>query len=63
MAAACRGSAPMMLGLCKHVREVGNDEAKAVVHLVMAAVAWSIRSNSGGRSSARPWRRSRSVVS
>jgi hypothetical protein len=39
MATTCRGSAPVMLGQCKCVREVGNDEAKVVVHLVTTAVA------------------------
>jgi hypothetical protein len=62
MAAACRGSAAVMLGPCKRVREVGNDEAKAVVQLVMTAVTWSIGSDSGGRSSAWPRRRSRSAA-
>jgi hypothetical protein len=57
-----RGSAPVMLGPCKRVHEVGNDEAKVVVHLVTTVVAWSIGSDSGNWSSARPRRRSRSAA-
>jgi hypothetical protein len=52
MAAARRGDAPVMFDPCKRVREVENDEVKAVVHSVVATVAWSIGSGSGGRSSA-----------
>jgi hypothetical protein len=52
-----------MLGSGKRVHEVENDEAKAVVHLAVAAVVGNIGMAVAARSFARPWRRHSAFVS
>jgi hypothetical protein len=51
------GDALAMLGPGKHVREVDNDEAKAIVHSAVSAVVTNSRMAVVARSFARPWRR------
>jgi hypothetical protein len=50
------GGALAMLGPGKHVREVDNDEAKAIVHSAMSAVVRNGGMAVAARSFARPWR-------
>jgi hypothetical protein len=50
------GSALAMLGPGKHVREVDNDEVKAIVHSAMSAVVRNGGMAVAARSFARPWR-------
>jgi hypothetical protein len=51
------GGALAMLGSGKHVHEVYNDEAKAIVHSAVSAVVRNDGMAVAARSFAQPWRR------